>query len=262
MLEAQGVFHAYERQQWVLDDVDARIFPGQVTGVVGPNGSGKSTLLRLFSGLLTPQRGAVLANGQPLRAQGARGRARLLGFLPQAVNPAFSLSAFEVVCLGRYPHTGGMGSLRQPDLEVARRCMARTKTEALHLREFSTLSGGERQRVLLASILAQEPRFLLLDEPTSALDIHHQVEVMALLQTLATEGYGIGLVTHDLNLAAQYCDAMVLLDAAHRVAAAGAPREVLTSERLSAAYGAHIRVGAHPFAPLPFVAAAPPQDAP
>jgi len=257
VLEARGVTFAYERGVNVLHNVAATLAPGSMTGIAGPNGSGKSTLLRLLCGLLRPQEGEIFLDGRPLNRYSGRARARKLAFLPQSVTPAFSLSAFEVVCLGRYPHTGGLGSLGSGDLAVAQRCLEQTQTEHLHHRDFAALSGGERQRVLLASILAQEPDLLLLDEPTSALDIHHQVEVMSLLHRLSRERYGVGLVMHDLNLAAQYCDTLVLLGETHEVVASGPPAEVLTESLLARAYGAEIRVGKHPFSATPFVAAAP-----
>lgn len=257
LLQAQSVSFAYEKEQLVLDGVDASIPAGTLTGIVGPNGCGKSTLLRLLCGLLHPQAGRVLMDGAELTRLSGRARARRLAFLPQAVNPAFAMSVFEVVCLGRYPHAGPFGGLGPKDFDVARRCLRDTETEHLRARDFLSLSGGERQRVLLASILAQEPEMLLLDEPTSALDIHHEAEVFALLRQLAAQGYGVGVVTHDLNAAAQYCGRILLLGAAHGVVAAGAPEEVFREAALCAAYDAAIRVGRHPFADAPFVDALP-----
>jgi len=257
VLEAKAVHFGYEPGTDVLCGVDATIRGGALSAIVGPNGSGKSTFLRMLCGLLRPREGAVSLDGCALHSFSSRARARMIAFLPQSVSPAFSLSVFEVVCLGRYPHTGAMGSLRAADLEVARRCSRDTETEDLADRDFMSLSGGERQRVLLASILAQEPDILLLDEPTSALDIHHETEVLDLLKRLKEEGYGIAVVTHDLNLAAQYCDEMVLLSAEHSVQASGAPDAVLTAEELTRAYGATISVGTHPFTGTPFAAARP-----
>ena len=256
-VEAEGVWFAYEADRHVLQGVSAGVSGGVFSGIVGPNGCGKSTLLRLLAGILKPSRGEVLLEGAPLRDLPGRQRARQLAFLPQDINPAFSLSAFEVVCLGRYPHTAGWGTLRPSDIEVAERCLEQTMSADLRHRPFAELSGGERQRVLLASVLAQEPALLLLDEPTAALDIHHQVEVFELLRGLARDGYGIATVTHDLNLAAQYCDELLLLSQKHVTVASGSPEQVLTEPLLALAYGANIRVGKHPFAATPFVAAQP-----
>ncbi len=253
VLEARAVSFVYEKERPLFSDVDAELCTGLLTGIVGPNGCGKSTLLRLLCGLLCPDSGQVTLDQVSLHRFSSRYRARQIAFLPQAVNPAFSMTAFEVVCLGRYPHAGPFGGLRPDDFEAARRCLRHTGAETLAQRDFMALSGGERQRVLLASILAQEPKMLLLDEPTSALDIHHRAEVFALLQSLAAQGYGVGVVTHDLNLAAQYCQHLILLGANHRVAASGHPESVLSGEVLSEAYAAPIQVGRHPFSDAPFV---------
>lgn len=254
-LNAESLNFAYDPGSDVLRGVNASVMSGRITGLVGPNGSGKSTLLRLLCGFLRPHSGLVQLNGRPLTSFSAAERARTLAFLPQMVDPAFSLNVFEVVCLGRYPYTGMLGSLRTQDLDVVARCLHDTETEQLRHREFGSLSGGERQRVLLASILAQEPKLMLLDEPTSSLDIHHEVEVFELLARLARQGYGVAVVTHDLNLAAQYCEELLLLSAEHSVLASGKPGEVFTDALLSAAYAASIRVGKHPFTGAPFVAA-------
>ena len=245
-LHAHAVHFAYEPDIPVLRGIDAHIESGSITGFVGPNGSGKSTLLRILCGLLDPGKGEIHLNDRELSDYTSRQRARTVAFLPQAVNPAFDLSVFEVVALGRYPHLGMLGGLTPKDTEAVRRCLAETHTDAFSKRPFLSLSGGERQRVLVASILAQEPALLLLDEPTSALDIHHQVEVFALLQGLADRGYGVCVVTHDLNVAAQFCDMVYLLGGGGVMMHHGPPCDVFTEDLLSAAYGATIRVTRHP----------------
>jgi iron complex transport system ATP-binding protein len=245
-LEARDLQFAYEEGTPVLRGLSARVVSGQITGFVGPNGSGKSTLLRILCQILRPGAGSVLLDGRPLRSYSNRERARTIAFLPQTINPAFDLTVFEVAALGRYPHLGALGGLTAADADVVRRCLAETHTESFQHRNFLSLSGGERQRVLIASILAQEPALLLLDEPTSALDIHHQVEIFALLQSLAHRGYGVCVVTHDLNTAAQFCDVAYLLGCDGAVLAAGPPEEVFTEARLSEAYDAPIRVARHP----------------
>lgn len=258
VLHAHGVDFAYERGRFVLRDVAVTFKPGVMSGIVGPNGSGKSTLLRILCGLLRPQRGHVVLDDKPLDRYGSRERARSIAFLPQSVNPAFDLTVTEVVALGRYPHLGTLGTLTPADLDVTRRCLTDTHTDHLGKRNFLSLSGGERQRVLVASILAQEPAVLLLDEPTSALDIHHQAEVFALLAVLAGRGYGVGVVTHDLNMAAQFCDRVYLLAADGRILCEGLPEEVFTEPMLSAAYDAPIRVTRHPLNDSLLVAAGTP----
>lgn len=252
-LQAQDVSYAYEADERVLDSVTATVASGQLTSIVGPNGCGKSTLLRLLCGLKEPMGGQVLLDDKRLRAIPGRERARIIGFLPQAVEPVFAMTVLEVAALGRYPYAGVFAGLNPGDHEIIARCLADTTVEHLKHRDFATLSGGERQRVLLAGVLAQEPDILLLDEPTSALDLPHQVEIFALLRRLTREGYGVGVVTHDLNLAAQFCDAATLLSHDHRLVADGSPRDVFTEPLLSGAYNATIRVCTHPVNGAPLI---------
>ena len=228
----------------VLRGVDLCLAAGECTALLGPNGGGKSTLLRLLLGRLTPSAGEVRLFGRPVSQLDGTERARQVGYLPQEVSATYPYSVAEVVLMGRWPHLA-FGLESAHDLEVARGCLERTATAHLAQRSFSTLSGGEKQRVLLASVLAQEPRLLLLDEPTAALDIHHQHEVMELLAGLAAERLAVCVVTHDLNLAARYCQHLCLLHEG-RIAAVGSPAEVLTAEVLSRVYGERLRVVADP----------------
>ncbi|MDZ4859097.1 MAG: ABC transporter ATP-binding protein [Candidatus Hydrogenedentes bacterium] len=254
VLEARGIAHAYEQGATILDNVSASLGDGEFVTIVGPNGCGKSTLLRILAGVLSPTSGNVLINGKPALSIAIRERARRVGFLPQTVNPIFSMRVIEVVQLGRFPHLGVFGTLAAHDHAIVDRCLGDTETRALRHRDFLSLSGGERQRVLLASVLAQEPRVLLLDEPTSALDIHHQIEILALLRRLCAGGYGIAAVTHDINLAARFSHRMLVMGHASRgIMASGPPVEVVTEPLLSEAYGAPIRVCMHPITGTPLV---------
>jgi iron complex transport system ATP-binding protein len=254
VLAANGIRHAYDGPE-VLAGVDTTVQGGELVGIVGPNGAGKSTLLRIMAGLLAPVSGQVTLNDTPLASIPRDERARNIAFLPQAVNPAFSLTVFEVVGLGRFPYLGALSALRSGDRAIVEQVMEATQVVSLRDRSFVTLSGGERQRVLVASILAQEPRLLLLDEPTSALDLHHQVELMSLLRKLADEGYGVAVVTHDVNLAARFCNRIVLLAAAHGLVGDGPPETILTESLLSRAYDCPLRVSAHPLFGTPLVSA-------
>jgi iron complex transport system ATP-binding protein len=251
-LKAESVAFAYDPGRPVFSGVTAEIRCGSIAGIVGPNGSGKSTLLRVLCGLLRPDSGSVTLDGRALTSFSRTERAKKIAFLPQSVNPAFALTVFEVVCLGRYPRIGAMAALGAEDRAIAERCLTETGTVDLRDRDFMTLSGGERQRVLIASVLAQEPDLVLLDEPTSALDIHHQMEIMSLLRRLAARNFGFAVVTHDLNLAAQFCDCLLLL-ASGGVAASGGYEQVLTEPVLSSAYNAAIRVDRHPSLGTPLI---------
>lgn len=252
-ITAHRLTFAYSADTPVLNGVSADLSTGSVSGIIGPNGAGKSTLLQLFCGLLLPSEGEVLLNGRPLSSFRARERARLVGYMPQSVQPTFSLAVRDVVALGRFPHLGPFGVLGEPDHRVVHECLERTETLHLVERDFLSLSGGERQRVILASVLAQEPRLLLLDEPTSALDLPHEVAFFRQLRGLACAEFGVVVVTHDINMAAQYCDHLLLLGQDHSLVAAGSPAEVLTPFHLNAAYGVPLAVGAHPETGSPFV---------
>lgn len=256
LIEMVSCSFAYEPGKRILNDVSASVLDGELLGIVGPNGCGKSTLLRLLAGVLRPDSGKVIIEGAPAASRSCLERARMVGFLPQTVNPIFSMRVIDTVCLGRFPHIGAFGALSTHDRVVAERCLSQTETLALRDRDFLSLSGGERQRVLLASVLAQEPHALLLDEPTSSLDIHHQIEIFALLRKLRADRRGIAVVTHDINLAAQFCDRVLLLGHdAHGIIAAGRVPEVITEPLLTRAYGATIRVCVHPLTGTPLVAA-------
>jgi len=258
-LAARGLTFGY-RSHAVLTGIDLALPSGSFGALLGPNGSGKSTLLKLLVGRLMPQAGDVLLDGRPLGHWPAIHRARKVGYLPQAVAASYDFTVHEVVLMGRHPHRA-FGLETAADLDIVRDCLVRTATEPLAERVFNTLSGGERQRVLLASVLAQEPRILLLDEPTTALDIHHQHEVMELLGQLHADGLTILMVTHDLNLAARYCPTLWLLHEGC-IAAAGGPAKVLTPELLTRVYGPRLRVAVDPDLGGPLVLPPAPESQP
>jgi len=252
-LAADRLYFSYAPAAPVLADVSAVLESGTVAGIIGPNGAGKSTLLQVLCGLLAPAGGSVSLDGRPLATFNPRERARIIAYMPQSVQPTFSLSVREVVALGRYPHLGPFGALGEPDHAIVAACLAQTETETFAERDFLSLSGGERQRVILASVLAQEPRILLLDEPTSALDLPHETAFFQQLRKLAAQDLGVIVVTHDINTAAQFCDRLLLLGQEHTLVKQGAPEEVLTAANLSAAYGSPLAVCAHPVTGTPFV---------
>ena len=225
----------------VLRDVSCTIGRGEFVGIIGPNGSGKSTLLKLMSGYLRPARGQVAIDGSPAERLSRAALGRLIGVVPQDTLVALPFTVMEMVLLGRTPHGAGFAFEDEHDLAAARRAMERTDTVALAGRRVTELSGGERQRVILARALAQEPRILLLDEPAAFLDIRHEVEMYDLLRDLQREGMTVVSVLHDLNIAALYCDRLVLL-AGGQVARAGTPAEVITYQMLTEVYGTEVYV--------------------
>jgi iron complex transport system ATP-binding protein len=225
----------------VLGGVTATIPEGQWTVVIGPNGAGKTTLLRAVAGLVRFD-GAITLFGRATSAYRRRELGRLLAVVPQDPSTPPWLTVFEYVLLGRTPYVGYLAKETQADLTSVERALARLDLDDHADRLLGTLSGGERQRVVVARALAQEAPVVLLDEPTSALDIGHQQQALELLDELRHDA-GLTLVgaMHDLTLAAQYADRMLLLDRG-TVVADGAPGEVLTEELLARHYGAAVRV--------------------
>jgi iron complex transport system ATP-binding protein len=219
----------------VLSEIDLRLEFSQLTALAGPNGAGKSTLLAILSRLRRNFSGACSYGGQPI-AKWRPGRfAREVAYVPQSLRSEFPFSAEEVVLMGRAPHVSGMFETAC-DREAAARAMASTDTTHLCGRDFRTLSGGEKQRIILAAALAQDPKVLLLDEPTSFLDLAHQVDLYRILESLCRSGMMVVSVTHDLNLAAMFCDRLILLRAG-RVVADGAPSAVLAPETIAGVFG-------------------------
>jgi iron complex transport system ATP-binding protein len=239
-LAARGVSFAY-RGGHGLAGIDFELAAGELVGVLGPNGAGKSTLVRVLSGVSGPYRGSVRLLGDELASLSRREVARRLAVVPQENPRDVPFSALETVLLGRHPHASGLAFESEADLALAAAALARVEAGGLAHRPLAELSSGERQRVVVARALAQATPVLLADEPTSFMDLRYQVELFDLLRALAREGRAVAAVLHDLNLAAEYCDRVVLL-AGGRVAAAGATAEVLTYANLTRVYGTEVYV--------------------
>jgi len=225
----------------VVEDVSFVVPSGGFFGIIGPNGSGKSTLLRLMSGFARPWRGQIEIGGRAVARIPRRDLGRLVAVVPQETAVSFPYTVTEMVLLGRTPHLSGFAFEGDDDLRIAREAMERTSVTHLADRVFSELSGGERQRVVLARALAQRPSLLLLDEPSAFLDIRHEVEIYDLLRELHEGGITVVIVLHDLNLAALYCERLLLL-CDGRVRCCGPASEVLTYRNLTEAYGTEIYV--------------------
>lgn len=250
VLAVEGVHFAYGAHP-VLAGVTFRVERGSFVGIVGPNGAGKSTLLRAMAATLRPSAGAVYLEGREVLAIPRREMARCLAVVPQDNEVGFRFTVLEVVLMGRYAHHSRWTREGREDLEAARRAMELTGTWHLRDREITDLSGGERQRVVIARALTQEPRVLLLDEPTAHLDIGHQVEILTVLKNLSSrEKLTVIAVMHDLNLAAQYSDRLVLLQGG-KIMALGEPAAVLTPENVRLAYGAEVLTYPHPLLQVP-----------
>ncbi|MDN3241626.1 ABC transporter ATP-binding protein [Glycomyces tritici] len=231
MIETSGLAVTYGRTA-ALDGVDLTAADGRVTGLVGPNGSGKSTMLRALLGAVRRAGGTATVDGDDLASLKPRERAERLAAVAQEEHSEFPLTVWESVLLGRSVHRGGWSSYTDEDRDAAHEAMRQTGIDGLADRPLGGLSGGERQRALIARALAQAATHLLLDEPTNHLDVRYQHEILSLVKRLPLCTV---TVLHDLNLAARYCDTLVLLDEG-RVAAAGPPAEVLRPETIEPVY--------------------------
>ncbi len=256
MLEVHGLSYAVSGTP-LVSDASFSVPGGGLVALVGPNGAGKSTLLRLMAGTqaATGRGGSrVLLDGEDLLAMRRRERARRLALVEQETRAEFSLTVRQVVELGRIPHESRW-AVGTDAPGVVEQAIDRAGVRALADRELGTLSGGEQQRVQLARALAQQPRLLLLDEPTNHLDIRAQLETLGLLRDLAASGSGLTVVAalHDLNLAAAYCDHVVVL-AGGRVRAVGPTPTTLTPGLVSATYGVEADVVTHPRTGRPMIA--------
>ncbi|MBM4443312.1 MAG: ABC transporter ATP-binding protein [Candidatus Rokubacteria bacterium] len=245
-----------------LAPLSLTIEDGEVLGVIGPNSAGKTTLIRLLTRVVHPSSGEIRLAGRPLASLSAAALARAVAVVPQELPHAFPFTVAQLVLMGRYPHAPGRYFERPEDRAIARAAMEATGVLALAELPLAELSGGERQRAVLARALAQEPRLLVLDEPTAHLDLRYQAECVGLLRRLnRTRGMTVVLVAHDLNLAAEVCDRLLLL-AWGEVARLGPPEQVLEEETLRAVYGTEVIVDKAPSSARPRVQVAWPGAAP
>jgi iron complex transport system ATP-binding protein len=237
----------------VIDGVDIDLPVGSFGAVIGPNGAGKSTLLQLLVGTLPVGSGAVLFDGSDLLALRRRDRARLVALSEQHGDGDTGLVVNDVVMLGRTPHIGRWTSEGPADRQVVADALSAVGMSAFADRPFDTLSGGERQRVHLARALAQQPRLLLLDEPTNHLDVRAQLSLLSLVRAQTAAGITAVAALHDLNIAAAYADAVIVLSDG-KVVAAGPAASVLTGELISDVYGVRADVLEHPRTGRPLIA--------
>lgn len=238
----------------LFDNVSIKFGGGFRYGLIGANGAGKSTLLRAILGLVPLVSGSVRFEGADLLAMPRRSRAQFTAFVEQSSDSDARLTVREVVMLGRIPFQTVWQAAPSPaDIAQTASALAAVDMTGFADRLYQTLSGGEQQRAQIARALAQQPRLLLLDEPTSHLDVHAQLATLGLLRHRAREGATVLLALHDLNLAAAFCDALVVLHAGQGVAA-GTPQQVLTPALLRTVYGVEATVLPHPRSGRPLIA--------
>ncbi|WP_436343636.1 heme ABC transporter ATP-binding protein [Natronorubrum sp. FCH18a] len=240
----------------VLEDVSLTIEPGEFVGFVGPNGAGKTTLLRAISGALEPDSGTVSIGDTDVHRASSKASSRLVSVVPQDTTLSFSFPVRDVVEMGRHPHRSRFSSPTREDREAVEQALERTRTAELAERPIDEVSGGQRQRVVLARAIAQETPAMLLDEPTGSLDVNHQIETLELVQELVEEGRTVCAAIHDLDLAARYCDRLVVL-ADGEIYRSGPPADVLTGETLSDVFDATAAVTQNPITGTETVTALP-----
>jgi len=240
----------------VLKELSCLILSGRVLGILGPNGSGKSTLLKLLARVYQPQTGTIDILGESLSGLSQLDVAKRVALVPQETLQVFPFTIAEMVLMGRSPHHQGWGGWHWEDSQdwaVAQKAMEELDVAHLGNRLVTEVSGGERQRAVIARALVQEPQILLLDEPTAFLDLHHQLDIARIIKRLNRDrGLTVVLVSHDLNLASQYCDQVLLLKHG-RLAAMGSPQTVIKPEVIEAVYGCSVLVDQHPQSGLPRV---------
>jgi len=230
----------------ILKDIDFEVKSGKFLGILGPNGSGKTTLLKSISKVLKPKKGAILIDDTDIYKMKNLDLAKQMAVVPQSSPVSFDFSSLEVVLMGRNPHMTRFKMEGQSDLDIAKNAMKLTRTWQFADRPITELSGGERQRVIIARALTQEPKILLLDEPTTHLDICNQLEVLDLIKNLSeAKNLLVVAVFHDFNLAARYCDSIILMKKG-RIVAVGTADETLTSKNVKEVFNVDTLVKKHP----------------
>jgi iron complex transport system ATP-binding protein len=230
----------------VLDKINFSISDGEFVAIIGPNGAGKSTLLKIIDGIIPVSNDGVTLDELPVQHYLRRQIAQHISYLPQETEFPFSFKVEEVVYMGRFPYLKGIAYPGPEDEEIVQNAMELMDMAHFTARNFNELSGGEKQRVLIASALAQQPRVILLDEPTSALDMHHQIAIYHILkEQQQKKQLTVVVVTHDINLAAQFCDRMILMHHG-KIINDGVPNKVLSFQTIQDIFGVKVYIDINP----------------
>ena len=250
IISAKNINFSYAAKP-VMEDVSFAIDEAQIVSIIGPNGSGKTTLLKIINGTLFPDAGQMLIDGKETSRWSRKDIAQKVAIVPQETAVIFPFYAEEIVLMGRFPHLSNYRFEDKKDYRIVHEAMEKTDTLAFAARRFDELSAGERQRVLIARALAQEPKVLLLDESTVFLDLKHQAQFLALLRQLNTaQQLTVIFVTHDINLAAQHADRIILLYSG-KIYAIGKPAEVITAANIKEVYDVDSLIDKNPQNGLP-----------
>lgn len=222
----------------ILRGINLNILSGEHVSILGPNGAGKSTLIKCMDGLLKPQKGNIIVDDMSIINMKREEISKKIGYVPQSSTSLFMLKVFDMVLLGRRPHTTWRSS--DKDKKKVLNALRLLNIEHLAMKNFNELSGGQRQKVIIARAIVQETDVLLLDEATSNLDIRHQLEVMSIIRKLVDDlGISVAMIVHDLNIAARFSDKIIIMNEG-KIVACGTPEEVLTEENISSVYGVEI----------------------
>lgn len=245
MLEIKDLSVGYGKRD-VLLDVSATLREGEIVVLMGANGAGKTTLIRALNNTLALSRGDIRFNDQPLAEMSRRGIARNIAVVAQENETRFPMTVLEFVLSGRFVYGNAFGWETGTDIELATKAMADCDLNGIETRLMNHLSGGERQRVVLARALATDAKILLLDEPTANLDLAHQAMMFRLVRERCRQSqYSAVVITHDLNLASEFADKIIMLKEG-RIVAAGSPREVLTAENVEIIFGVRVLLDENP----------------
>jgi len=237
----------------ILKNINLSIDKGKFYSIIGPNGSGKTTLLRNIANSLEISKNKVYVEGKDIISYNQKELAKTMSYVPQDNTSDFDFSVWDIVLMGRYPYLRRFEQESAKDIEIAENALKLTKTFHLKDKNIRFLSGGERQRVFIARALTQETKILILDEPISMLDIHHALEIMDTIKHLnSAVGLTILTVLHDLNIAAEYSDELILLDEGE-IVAIGTPEEVLNSENLEKVYKIKVSISKNPYTDKPLI---------
>lgn len=243
IIEVDNLSFGYTSETTILKDMSFNVKPGTFVAIAGPNGAGKSTLLNLMCRALTPNSGTIMVDAAAIESYSIRALAAKVAVVRQELVPVFGFSVMETVLMARTPYYGSTGFESRADREIANDALKATDTARFACRPLTSLSSGERQRVFIAKALAQNSLIMLLDEPTNFLDLKHQVGIYDLLKTAQVEkGKTIVAVTHDINLATQYCDEILLLgaDSSYHI---GKTKAVLSPDKIKEVFDVNVFAG-------------------
>lgn len=235
MLEVKNLSFSYENGNQIFHDVNFTLEKGAVLSILGPNGAGKSTLLNCLDNLEVPDEGSIILNGKELKTMSLREIAKVAAYVPQIHIPAYEYTVEEFVLMGRAPHIGAFASPGRQDYKLVHEALELLGIQDLASKKYTKISGGQRQQACIARAVVQQPRLILLDEPTAHLDFGNQIKTIRLIKTLACEGFGIIITTHNPDHVFSLGGYAALLDRTGRITF-GKPEEILTEEILTDLY--------------------------